>query len=295
MNVPPDGKWISFKDVFHQGIGYYSIHVDVKGDTAKGGNQTLTAWTDLGIIAEPHPGLRPESVFSSNTSGVFIGEKLDLVQAIGLKVMRGHFQPPVTAKNPVDGAYPLNFTGQDAAFAEAKEHGVWVLPIAGYALYGLGVIHKTGPATRTGMHGPPDNFDAFVKTWEKILRHYPEVTTYEFWNEPWIFGWTWCAPPEDYRKLQKAWCKMALKINPDYQIIAGNSTMFVIDHIEHDPSCWKKLITATSTHPYGWSTGEPTFRSCETFRSMDYAVQVTRRMGLERMYLTEGGTEYQAP
>jgi len=28
---------------------------------------------------------------------------------------------------------------------------------------------------------------------------------------------------------------------------------------------------------------------------MDYAVQVTRRMGLERMYLTEGGTQYGTP
>jgi len=290
VNAPADGKWTSFNQVLEQGIGYYSITVDVKR-----GDQTATAWTDLGIIPEPHSGLRPESVFSSNTSAVLTGEKLDLVQAIGLKVMRAHFQPNGTTKDYVDGELPLDFTAQDAAFAEAKEHGVWVLPIAGYALYGLGVIHKTEMAARTGMHGPPDNFDAFVKTWERILRRYPEVTTYEFWNEPWIFGWTWCAPPEDYRKLQKAWCQMARKINPKYEIIAGNSTMFVVDHVEHDPASWRKLVTATSTHPYGWATGQPTFRSCEAFRAMDYAVEVTRRMGMERMYLTEGGTQYGTP
>jgi len=290
VQVPADGKWVQYDVLLEKGMGYFSIFADVKGAGA-----SIAAWTDLGVIPEPHPGIRENSLFSSNTSGVFTGEQLDLVQAVGMKVMRAHFQPPGTTKDYVNGALPLDFTGQDAAFAEAKEHGVWVLPIVGYALQGVGVVHTTELARKTGMYGPPDNFDAFVKTWEQILRHYPEITTYEVWNEPWIFGWTWAAPPDEWRRFQKMWCKMALKVNPNYRIITGNSTMFVVDHIEHDPGSWKGYLKGTSTHPYGWATGQPTFRSGEAFRAMDYGAEVNRRMGLKYFYLTEGGTEYQMP
>lgn len=291
VDVPAGGKWAQYDVLLEEGMGYFSIFAQVKGE-----GETVATWTNLGVIPEPHPGIRKDSLFSSNTSGLFTGRKLDLLQAVGMKVQRAHFQPSVTAKQPGrDGAYPLDFRRQDAAFAEAKAHGLWVLPIAGYSFQGAGLFHRTKLAEKTGMYGPPDDFNAFVKTWEAILRHYPEITTHEVWNEPWIFGWTWAAPPGEYRRLQKMWSEMALEVNPDNRIVVGNSTMFVIDHIEHDPSCWKGLIGATSTHPYGYGTGQPTFRAGDTFRSMDYGVQVSRRMGLKYLYLTEGGTQYATP
>jgi hypothetical protein len=32
--------------------------------------------------------------------------------------------------------------------------------------------------------GPPGDEQRFIRTCETILRRYPEITTYEFWNEP---------------------------------------------------------------------------------------------------------------
>lgn len=266
------------------------------------GDESQTIITDVGIIPPAHVGLRKDSFFASNTSGLHTGLNLRLLEAIGMKVQRAHFQPPVATEDkewaikPATGkAQPLDFTGLDNAFTEAKEHGVWVLPIVGYALQGSGGTAKTANAEKTGMHGPPRDFDEFVNTWEQILRHYPEVTSYEFWNEPWIFGWTWCDTPARYRELQTMWAKMALKVNPELRIIAGNSSMFTTDHIEQYPGSWKGLLQGTSHHPYGWGTGQANWREGDQFRSMDEGMQVTNRMKLPYYYLTEGGTQYTTP
>ena len=196
---------------------------------------------------------------------------------------------------PLKEGVPLDFKNQDAAFKEGKDKGLWVLPIVGYALQGHGYAAKSQLANELNMHGPPRDDDEFVNTWKAIVEHYPEIQTYEFWNEPWIFGWTWAATPAEYRALQKQWCEMALKVNPKLHLIVGNSSMFSEDNIEHDPACWKGLITGTTHHPYGYGTGQPSFRAADQFRSMDYGMQITRRMGLTDYYLTEGGTEYHMP
>ena len=149
-------------------------------------------------------------------------------------------------------AVPLDFSRLDKALAETKARGLWILPIAGYSFEG----DCCRLAEQLGMYGPPGDYDRFVNTWADILRHYPELTTIEFWNEPWIFGWNLAGTPDDYRRLQKQFCEMALKINPHYRILAGNSTMFVTDNIEPDPACWQGLLQGISHHPYARSTGE---------------------------------------
>jgi hypothetical protein len=125
------------------------------------------------------------------------------------------------------------------------------------------------------------------------LRRYPEITTYEFWNEPWIFEWTWAGTPADYRKLQTDWCAMALRVNPNYRILAGNSIMFVRDNIEPYPECWRGLLKGITHHPYTRGAGEPNFRAGENLRSIDDFVLTSRQMGLSYAFLTEGGTNYQ--
>ena len=287
IQAPANGAKTKQEISLEAGPGYFSIQAEFSTATEK-----LERWTDLGVIPPPHPGLRPDSFFASNTSGLKTGIELKLLQMIGMKVQRVHFQPSLAAKPPAKPAGPLalNFKEQDKRWAASKEAGIWALPIAGYSFEGT----LSEQATQIQMYGPPRDFEEFVSTWEQILKHYPELTTCEFWNEPWIYGWTWAANGEEYRKLQKMWCEMALKVNPKYRILAGNSSMFCEDHIEPDPACYKGLLQGTTHHPYSFSTGASSFRAGDTGRSTDHGMNVTNRMGLPFYYLTEGGTEYNA-
>lgn len=272
-------------------LGFFRITAETEG-AGPGISQTL----ELGIVPPPHPGFRPDSFFASNTSELKSGTDLAFLQAIGLKVERSHFNPEVTLteaewKQPSTGkALPLNFEKLDKLWSDTKAAGIWGFPVAAYGFnpaYG-----RTSLALALGMWGPPRNTGEFVSTWEEILRHYPELTTYEFWNEPWIFGWTWAGTPEDYRELQKAWCEMALRVNPKMRIVAGNSSMFVRDNIAPYPDSWKGLLQGTSHHPYGQSGSETSYRSGENLRAIDSGMEATREMGLPYYYLTEGGTCY---
>jgi len=294
INVPAGGKPVDRYVPLLGGPGYYSIRAEVRlGDAVR------TAWTDLGIVPGPHPGPRPDSFFASNTSGMKTGEDLELLEAIGMKVERVHFTPDLAVHSkdwprelPPGQAVPLDFIRQDKQWAETKARGLWALPVAGYALSGANAVDSSELAQQLGMYGPPADYDRFIRTWEVILRHYPELTTMEFWNEPWIFGWTWAATPGDYRRFQKQFCEMALKVNPHYRIVAGNSTMFVADNIEPDPACWRGLLQGISHHPYARSSGEASYRPGDHLRTIDETLLIARRMKLPRAYLTEGGTEY---
>lgn len=273
-------------------IGYYQIWTEVAL-----GTERLRAWTDCAIVPPHHPGIRKDSFFGSNTSEVRTGQDGALLQMLGLKVQRAHFQPSVSRwpETSTGEALPLDFAKLDKQFAEARALDLWVLPIVAYALHGKGTIGKSELAERLHMHGPPRHREEFVNTWRTILAHYPEIRTWEFWNEPWIFGWTWAADAETYRAYQDDWCAMAHEVDPDLRILAGNSSMFAVDHIEPYPASWRGAIQGLTHHPYGYSTDKPTFRHGDQFRSMDYGMQVTRRMGLPYYYLTEGGTWYKAP
>lgn len=296
-DTPAGGKPLERYIPFPAGVGYYSIRAEVRL-----GGTTHIAWTDLGVVPSPYPGLRPDSFFASNTSGLKTGEDLDLLEAIGMKVQRVHFAPDLAVRGkdwprqlPPGQAVALDFAPRDKVWAATKARGLWALPIVGYSLSGGGTTDSTALAQQLGMHGPPADGERFVRTWEAILRHYPELTTLEFWNEPWIFGWTWAATPADYRRLQRQFCQMALKVNPHYRIVAGNSTMFVADNMEPDPTCWQGLLQGISHHPYARSTGEASYRSGDHLRTIDETVLIARRMKLPFAYLTEGGTEYRRP
>ena len=267
-------------------LGYYYV-------TANLGSQH--AVIDLGIVPVQAKGQRRDSFFASNTSNIKTGMEADFLRRLGMRVQRVHFQPDITGAPDVPGgALPLDFAAQDAAMADILSRDQWVLPIAGYAFQGPGKVLKSPLAHDLGMHGPPRDSAEFVATWEQILRHYPDVTTFEFWNEPWIFGWTWADTPAEYRRFQKEWCEMALRVNPQLRLIAGNSSMFCEDHIDHDPASWKGLLQGTTHHPYS-GPGEENMRSGSQVRAIDQGMVVTRRMGLPYYYLTEGGTEVLTP
>jgi hypothetical protein len=293
LKTPADGSKAESVIPLHFGIGYFRVIAQCSS-----GSVPLSRSADLGVVWPPYPGIRPNSFFASNVPPEE-GENLQLVETLGIKVQRTHFIPEVAIKGrnwpseaPPGTAVPLLFDRLDRQWQIMREHSLWVLPIVGYSLAGSAVFDRTPLAEQLGMYGPPNDEERFIRTWETVLRHYPEITTYEFWNEPWIFGWTWAATAEDYRRLQKAWCTMALTVNPHYRLLAGNSTPFVRDIIEPHPDCWEGLLQGVTHHPYTQSVIKPDLRGGDLFRSVDEIRVAARDLGLPYAYLTEGGSAY---
>lgn len=289
VQVPADGTEVTRTVELDAGVGFFNVIAE----TAYGG-EAISASVEIGVIPPWHPGVRKQSFFASNTSHPRTGEELKLLQAVGMKVQRCHFQPEVISE--IDANEPvadvrLAFEEYDRALAENVAHDTWIMPIVGYALNHA--VHgplKSELAEEVGMHGPPRDFEEYVRVWEQILRHYPRLDILEFWNEPWIFGWTWADTPHRYRELQRRFCQMALGVNPNCRIIAGSSLMFVEDHIERYPSCWRGLLRGISNHPYSPSTHADNMRAGDILRHVDAGYLVNKRMGLLYYYITEGGT-----
>jgi hypothetical protein len=270
------------------GPGYFLVQA-----TIQAGADTATAWTDFGIVPAPYPGLRPDSFFASNTSQFKTGADLDLLTAIGMKVERVGFYPTVgKTAGLAPGEVPsLDFTRQDQQWHEAQAHGLWALPMIGYAMED----DKSALGVATGMYGPPGDDERFANTWAAILQHYPEITTIEMWNEPWIFGWTFAGTPEEYCRMQKLALEKVLAQNPKLRLVAGSSTAFVIDNMEPYRDSWSGLLQGVSNHPYTSDVSEANFRDDSNFRLLDSAQWLIKRMKLPYSYVTEGGTLYATP
>ena len=270
------------------GPGYFLVQAQVQV-----GPDAASAWTDFGIVPPPFPGVRPDSFFASNTSQFKTGDDLDLLTAIGMKVERVTLYPVMGKTTGLaPGEVPsLNFTVQDQKWREAQAHGLWALPLMCYALED----DKAPLATATGMYGPPGDTERFANVWAAILRHYPEITTIECWNEPWIFGWTWAGTPQDYAQLQKVTLNKLLAQNPKLRIMGGSSAAYVIDNIEPYPEGWRGLLQAISVHPYSGDVNEANFRDGGNMRLLDEGIWLSARMQLPFSYVTEGGTLYSTP
>ena len=268
------------------GPGYFLIHAQVQA-----GNETAAAWTDFGVVAPPFPGKRPDSFFASNTSYFRSGAELDLLEVIGMKVERVEFYPKMVKDPPTVPSgepVPMDFTAQDKVWANTKARGIWVLPMIGYSIPG----DNLPLGEDLGMYGPPQDNARFAATWASIMRHYPEISTVEMWNEPWIFGWTFAGTPAEYCDMQKAVCEAMLKVNPNLRILAGSSTSFVTDNIEPTPSCWRGILSGISQHPYTVNISEANARPGDQMRAIDETPLFSRRMKLPYAYLTEGGVWY---
>jgi len=295
LDVPADNNPAAAVNIpFDGGLRYYAFKANVT--TEDGTVRQL--FTDIGFVPPPVPGARPDSFFASNTSTLKVGTDLDFLNAVGIKVQRGHFWPEIKSADPNWAQRPpsgkllkLDFTKLDKNWAEVKAKGGWYIPMAGYT---WGDNTRTPEVQISGAHGPPRDVNEFVSNWATVLKHYPEITTWECWNEPWVYGWTWFGTGADYRILQEAWCEMALKVNPRLRIIAGESSCYVRDHIEPFPECWKGLLQGLTHHPYN-AVGDASYRGGQNLRALDDMAQVFNRMGLTYNYLTEGGTEYGGP
>jgi hypothetical protein len=81
VTLSADGKRVERTIPFETGPGYFSLHAQFESGTNR-----LMRWLDLGVIPPPFPGVRPNSLFASNTAGLKEGEDLDFLQAIGMRV-----------------------------------------------------------------------------------------------------------------------------------------------------------------------------------------------------------------
>jgi len=252
------------------------------------GAATKTFTGTLIVVPPPHPGLRPESFFASNT-GLRTPE---LQQRIGLKVYRQHFADEATSVADRRGGVSsdpmvLDFTRQEQYVADCKKYDMSIVGIVGYANYFWG---RSAMAQKLNMYGPPRDYDEFIRATVPVVEHFKEIKYWEFWNEPWIYGWTWASSSAEYRKFQKAWIEAAKKARPDIKVLAGNSASFLVDNISPDPSCYRGLVDGETNHPY--KEGErPNFRYGSQVRYSDYGFQEAERMGIKQHFITENGTE----
>jgi len=172
FDVSDSADGVTQQTPFPVSPGYYQITLVAKD----AGGSSADGWTDLGIIPPSHPGVRPDSMFQSNAPS-HAPDDIAFLAAIGMKVQRQHFQPPVASKAKewpaTQPVLPLDFSKQDQAVEQAKAAGIWILPVVGYALQTQGVAGTTDLAHQLGMYGPPVDYAQYVNTWETILRHYP--------------------------------------------------------------------------------------------------------------------------
>ncbi|MEO1235668.1 MAG: hypothetical protein AAFX76_02645, partial [Planctomycetota bacterium] len=298
--VSVDGGGAETLKVAYDGpTGYVNLHVHH-------GEERLGS-VDFAVVPPPHPGARPESFFASNTSRIHSeDERLDMFRSIGLRVMRTHFHPRVVTDDPDWGLKPLpteplelEWGPLDEGIARTDARGLTLMPVTAYALQGTtvergssGHTAKSEWAHKTGQHGPPRDFDEFIDVWRQVIERYPQLNTIEIYNEPWIWGWAWAASPAAYREFQVKMAEMIRETRSDMRIITGNSSMFVVDHIQPFPESYEGLLDGTTHHPYVLIDTSPTFRDLPQLRAIDSGFLVNRQMGLPFYYLTEGGTRY---
>jgi hypothetical protein len=244
------------------------------------------------VVPPPHDGLRPESFFASNT---YMTSGVELHQKIGLKVYRQHFAdathsivsiPGASARKPSD-PFQFDFADQDKYVADAAAAGISIVGLVGYANQQWGLSDE-GRAMH--MYGPPRDINEFINATVPVVAHFKSIKYWEFWNEPWIYGWTWAGTPTLYRQFQGQWIRAAKHVRPDIKVIAGNSASFLEDDIEPGPKAYKGLLDADSNHPYrdGY---DPTDRPGGQQRYIDFGVQEASRMGIKMHFVTENGTE----
>lgn len=295
VHLPDDGRRVLTEMPFAAPtIGWWLLQVEL---TAAG--QHWKAMGDLAIIPAPAAEARPDSFFASNNAPVIPGKGGELTKAIGMKVSRRQVQGIVPLKPeelpvPSDRPLPLDMQRIDGDFLGARSLGITPMTVPGYSfITATGNRHiRTPMADVVNMYGPPRHSGEFAATWRTILERFPEIRLIEFWNEPWVFGWTWGGTAEEYRTLQTDWSRMALAMRPEMRILAGNSVMFMEDHIEPFPECWKGIVAGLTHHPYTRSVDRAHLRGGDQRRAMDYGWLVTKRMGLDYYYITEGGTLY---
>ena len=195
------------------GPGYFLVNAEVHA-----GTDTATISGDFGIVPPQHPGVRPDSIFSTTTGSAALD--MDLFQAVGMKKDRIAWN---ASTGSLDGLAPgqvptLDFTSLDQKLADYKSHWMWPFVCTNYT------AAKGEPlallAVATNMYGPPADYEQYANINAAVFKHYPEIKTVEMYNEPWLFGYGFAGGAADYQRFQKTFCDAVLKARPDMRIIA---------------------------------------------------------------------------
>ncbi len=294
INVPADGATMKRTVGLDAGTGYFLVTAVFHTETG-----TLMRSTDVGILPPNHAGIRENSFFAVTAPTLRRGDDLNLLQLLGIKVLRTHLQPIVRGL-AADRGLPgpsllLDFRDSDADLYAAIGHEITVLPIVGHAFLRDGQLLRDELAHALESVGPPRDIAEFIATWSIILKRYRHLQTVEFWDHPRIFGQTWAATPESFRQFLHAWCAMALEQFPQYRILAGCDATFAEDNLLPAPESWEGMLSGLCHHLPPFSIRAPHWRAGDLGRAIDAGLLMTRRMELSWYYMAQGGTEYTAP
>lgn len=287
VTVPAGKSAIVNYSVTASKFGAYIVDANVTG-----GNVPVAGEGVAIVVPPPHAGLRPDSYFASNT---YMANGIELHSDIGLKIYRQHFADSTHSitqatgqpnRKPTD-PFAFDFTEQDKYVADAAAGGISIVGIVGYANQQWGLSDE---GRQQHMYGPPRDINEFINATIPVVAHFKTIKYWEFWNEPWIYGWSWAGTPSLYRQFQGDWIRAAKRARPDIKVIAGNSASFLQDNIEPDPYAYKGIQDAESNHPYR-DMGDPSERPGAQQRYMDFGVQEAARMGIPMHFITENGSD----
>jgi len=277
--------------------GYYETNVSVEGTGA-----SFTTAYKFGVVPGPHKGVRPDSFFASNPFMV----NPDFDYLVGVKVYRTHsaqsgavnpegssivkpeyWRPELDPKRQFTDDM-FDFTNEDSKIQILKKYDMSVIGVVGYANPEWA---RTQEAQSLNQYGPPRDYDEFINVTVPSIKHYYDqglIKYVEFWNEPWIYGWTWADSGERFRELQNKWWAAASKVMPNLKLIAGHSSSFTQDHLFIDQKTVSNIFTDPS-HPYTEVMDQPNSREGRSLRTYDFQVRNAEANGIHTHFLTEDG------
>ncbi|PYI53373.1 hypothetical protein [Paenibacillus flagellatus] len=287
-----DGAAVAAIELVLAQTGYYEAAAEL---LAPDGAALRRAETEWAVVPGPHPGPRPESFFATNVhldQGHYRFDRM-----IGVKMYRGHFAAsgpagPASAATPEtwrperkpDDPIDYDFRGIERVVRTCREHDIGIVGLVGYA----NPEWARAETARGKRHwGPPRDDDEFIRATVPIVARFPEVKYVEFWNEPWVYGWTWADTAERFRRLHNKWIDEARKVRPDLVVVSGESASYLEDHLYIDAETTRRIDVACH-HPYA-EIGHPNGRQGKVLRTVDYHVRLAEKHGVGRSFLTEGG------
>jgi hypothetical protein len=250
------------------GYGWYSLEVETEAL-----NLHDTGHSALGILRDPHDGVRPDSLF-----GLAVGDRpedMKVSQLIGVKWRRG-----IPFTNPADVFIK---TGDPLVMAPGDKITVWGpdeikkardviddwkqagVMCLGYINYNLPWNCLGGAAGGWHKNRPADMKLQVDMVYNLIKPLHDEVKYWEIWNEPWVGGWTWrTGTAQDYRDMcRMIWEKVKPEM-PDVMLIGGGSTPYDRDVVFAENSDNAGYVDGVSSHPYGKpDTNHPSFAAIE--------------------------------
>ena len=184
-----------------------------------------------------------DRVLSLGVSSVITEKDMEFLKNLGLNQARtvitwDSIETSKTGKGNYD------FSGTDAYMAAAEKYGLKITAILAYGntLYG----------TQTDKHAlTGEAKTAFVNFVKEAVKRYPNVNSFEIWNEPNAAGF-WNGDTADYITLAKETVAAIREINNDVKIYVGSIDVSQSNATNFADSLLKEKmdVNGISYHPY---------------------------------------------